>query len=500
MSSIYKLYIPTLFLLGLIGAELLGADWLIPHFELEQQEMVELSYHRGLWIFIWLLGSYSCQQLLNVFFWQKWISKSMGGEVPTLLINLSNVCIFAISVAGILGHVFEMSLTGFWTTSSVFGLIIGFALRNMILDLFTGLAVNIDRPYQIGDWIEVQQRTADMNVLGKVVEINWRSTRILTEENRLVVIPNSLLTTFVVVNLSSSGLETRFETSFTLDFSVPPGRAKRIIEAAARSLIYEEGFCRDKEPHVLLRETDTIGVHYLLRFWITPWQGVTPGQATSKVITRVVDHLTQAGVTLAYPKQDHYFAEMPIRHYDTRNHADSKIILSRLSLFSSMNDRELSQVSDKMRRRFFYKGDTLIKAGEEAESMFVIVEGLLEVRAKLSAAKSDVRINELLPGHFFGEMSMLTDEPRSATIVATTDTICYEIGKEDIREVFENRPEIIAMISETIAKRKVLNDAIKKEWSDREKREETDSISKSLVTRIFSSFKFKTSHQQDQTP
>jgi len=100
----------------------------------------------------------------------------------------------------IIGFVFKQALTGFWAASDVTTVILGFALRNRILDIFFGLAINIERPYKIVDWIEIHQRMATEKVIGEVLRISWRATHFKTEQNTIKVIPNSIMTTMVVIS------------------------------------------------------------------------------------------------------------------------------------------------------------------------------------------------------------------------------------------------------------------------------------------------------------
>jgi small-conductance mechanosensitive channel len=120
------------------------------------------------------------------------------GSASGLLVDLVGLGIYAVAVAAIVGWVFQQPLTGFWATSGVLGVVLGFALRDMVLDLFTGVAVNIDQPYRLADWIEL--RILGQAYVGRVVEMNWRTTCLETEEHNIVVVPNSLLAPAVVTN------------------------------------------------------------------------------------------------------------------------------------------------------------------------------------------------------------------------------------------------------------------------------------------------------------
>jgi small-conductance mechanosensitive channel len=109
---------------------------------------------------------------------------------------LTLILIFIVII--IIDFVFDQPLTGCWANSGITVLIIGFALRNMILDLFSGIAINIEKPYKIGDWMEIHHRMATEKVVGEVVKISWKAAHIRDENNSIVVVPNSILTTMVI--------------------------------------------------------------------------------------------------------------------------------------------------------------------------------------------------------------------------------------------------------------------------------------------------------------
>ena len=105
----------------------------------------------------------------------------------------------------------------------------------------------------------------------------------------------------------------------------------------------------------------------------------------------------------------------------------------------------------------FREGAVLIKCGETGDSMFILCEGLLDVRVALKEGQAESRVAMLQAGMFFGEMSVLTGEPRSATIIAATDALVFEISKDDIAALIRNRPELAETIAQAVTTRKLRN-------------------------------------------
>jgi len=414
-------------------------------------EILYYAIHIG----FWLATAVLLNRLLKIFLWEGIANRSFKGNVPKLLIDITSMLVYIIAATIIIGYVFKQPLTGLWATSGVVAIIIGFALRNIILDIFTGLAVNIERPYNIGDWIEIHQRTLEQNVTGQVLEVNWRATRLRTENDTIVIIPNSVMGISLVTNYWKSGSETRQESVFCIDYSVPSERVKRVLYAAATEANNQSGFVKRRQPEILIINTTELGVVYEIRYWINAWQIITPSKALHSVNSAVINHLRTAGISLAYPKQDIYHQDMPTRHYDAASLSDRKNIITGVELFSSLPEKEIESLANQMRYFTFKSGEPIVKSGDDGDSMYILVEGIADV---LIAENSKmVKISQLYPGQFFGEMSLLTGESRSADVIANTDLAVYQIKSVDLNKTFHEYPDFVEKISEIIVDRKYQN-------------------------------------------
>ena len=119
---------------------------------------------------------------------------------------------------------------------------------------------------------------------------------------------------------------------------------------------------------------------------------------------------------------------MPPRHLSFKT--DKKSLLSRIELFKDLDESELATLSDSVAQLSFNADDTIVKRGN-GTSMYILVEGLLNVFAPVSADGSEIKVAQITPGLFFGEMSLLTGEERSATVTCQTDAEVYEVTKEN---------------------------------------------------------------------
>lgn len=438
-----RLLIP-LALLGLFVALLLA----LPTWSGETREGLSTALDYAVRIGLILCLALVVDRLLAIFFWEGLVARSMAGQPPGLLRNLGTIFVFVIAVTVIVSVVFRKPLTGFWATSGVVGLFLGFALRNIIMDLFTGVAVNIDRPYTVGDWVHVQGRIPEQDITGQVVDINWRTTRLQTEEQTSVVLPNSLLGTMVVTNLFQPAHATRFDTEIVLDSTVPVDRARRILRGAVLSLSGSPGFV-DREPDILIDEVVERGVHKV-RYWIEPWEGTTPSRSEDLVQRALLAHLRQADLAPSLPKTV-FYSELSAREHDGLSLQDRSQLLRRVDLLASLDDDERSSLARRMRRVERASGQDLLSAGEDSTEMFILAEGLLEVISFRTGSPNRVAVIE--PGECVGEMSLFAGHARTATVRALTDIVAWEITTDDLQALFDEHVEVLEKVGDIVAAR-----------------------------------------------
>lgn len=455
------------------------------------QFRIILPYALG--IGIWMSLAYLVNRLLAIVIWNP-LSRRV--PVPRLLRDVTALLIYAIAVTGIVGLVFARPIGPFWAASGAGAIVIGLALRNVILDLFIGLAVNFDSAFQIGDVIMLAGGPS-----GRVVELNWRTTRLLTSEGNMVVIPNGKLGESIVTNLSRPDPTSEFEMSVFLDFDVPADRALRVLNAAVRSVTGKAGILDEPAPNARIRGIALQGVEYKIKYFQDPriaGPGGTaddhlkaPSKAQHEVWKAVLDQLNRAGFQPATPKQDVFHAARPQRQLDMRSLEDRVALLGRVELFQGLTVEERSQLSGQMVEHLFKDGATLIKRGDQGESMFILCEGLLDVRIPLKEGQPESRVAQLQAGMFFGEMSALTGEPRSATIVAATDALVFEISKDHIAALIRSRPELAETIAQAVTARKVRNSEAAAKAGAMALATEKTSMTAQLVGRMLSFFGLK---------
>jgi small-conductance mechanosensitive channel/CRP-like cAMP-binding protein len=439
----------------------------------------ELAVGYGLQVAFWFSIAFLLNRLVQMLVWDGFAKRRMGFSAPQLIRDLFSGTIYFLAFLGIVALTFHQSVGPIWTATGALSIVVGLALRNVILDFFVGIAINLERPFKIGDFVMLQQG----GFFGRVTEINWRTTRLETNEGNTVIVPNNRIGDMVLTNFSDPSPLAEFELIFSLDYAVPVGRALRVLHAGALAAVGTSGILADPEPKARIKGVTGIGIDYKVKYWVD-CSKAGPGKARHAVLYSVLDQLHQAGISLAYNKQDVFYAPMPQRQLDTDNKADRVRLLSRVELFSTLPDEELETLAREMRSHVVPQGTALITQGEAGSSMFILVEGLLNVSITFPGEASPVKVGQVQPGGFFGEMSLLTGEPRTATVTAATEVMAYEITFPQVEALFDRRPQLVPVLSQVIAARRLRNDAAFASASAEEQSNQRTALADQIVDRI----------------
>src|SRR5205807_1929913 len=213
-----------------------------------------------------------------------------------LLTDLVGLIAFGLAIFGIVGVVLHQPITGLIATSGALAAVIGLAAQRMIADIFSGLALSVERPFVVGDWLEISSGLA-----GKIIEANWRAVRLVTIEGRAVVVPNSVLANNNFVNVSAPQRYFRLRREICIDYSVPGERVLPILHAA---MIATPGVRIDPQPIVLIDETNDRGVVYSLNFWVSDYPEQFP--ISRDVVITALRFLDQAALVPAISEARHY--------------------------------------------------------------------------------------------------------------------------------------------------------------------------------------------------
>lgn len=364
-------------------------------------------------------------------------------QMPKLIKDVFSFVIYLAALALLLHRVFEIPVTGLVATTGAMGMVIGFALRDMISDVFSGIAINLDRTFKIGDVIKLRS-----GFTGIVQEINWRTTRLLSPEGITSVIPNGQISIMEVHIYNKPQRAWRADTDLHLDYSIPTERALRILNAAVRRV--DQSVNREL-ANVQLAGVDERGVCYRAYYWVQKLEDWMP--LRSQVIACLMEDLYHAGLTPVRPRQELFLGRMP--EYKLDPGQKSRMMLNRVPLLQQLEPDELEQLIAHVEPKVLPGGSRVVEEGDEGNSFFVVTEGLLHVLARKENRSRPILVGSIRAGECFGEFSLLTGERRSATVEAVTDCVIYEIQQGHIAAILEQRPQLARILSDLLAERRL---------------------------------------------
>jgi len=334
--------------------------------------------------------------------------------------------------------------------SGVVGVVVGLALRPIILDVFSGLSTNLESAFHIGDWISLEG--ADTTISGWVTQINWRTTHIRTRAGSVAVCPNSLLGTSVVMNHSRPYPLSRYSIRIKVPPEVAPEQVVPVLENALKATQdHPDGPSGGKKTDVLVTAVESSGVEYWLRFWIDPSRK-SYDTAIDLVSRSVVRHLRMAGIPLAVEREQMVISKFDEQAADPTTVRGRARLLLGMELFRGVEAGALEQLAERMVRRPVRMGEVLCAEGDEDTEMSIVLEGLFEVTVTRDGETREAEA--LQPGDFFGEMALLTGEPRSATVTARTDGLLFQITRDALGPFLESHPDAMGLLSDNLARRR----------------------------------------------
>jgi len=396
-------------------------------------------------VFWWLTLAGLAIRATEVLLWRGLFSEQ---AVPKLLKDVLGAAYFIIAVFGIVAFVFEQPVTGLLATSGVVAVVLGFALQNTLGDVFSGIALNMEHPYRQGDWIQL-----DSGFEGEVVEINWRATHLRSRMDTEIIQPNAGMATARIVNFHYPDNSYAFLVQVRLGYRVPPARAKAVLKAAALAC---ERVLVDPAPVPRILSFEESYVVYELKVWVENY-GEHPDHLNN-VLTRVWEHLRWADISVAYPQRDvHLYEQEEREEFQSLAVAD---LLSQIDLFASLQEDETMALAAQLEMRQVRAGQHIVEQGADGSSLYVIAEGLLEVRVRFDENDEERAVAKVGPGEFFGEMSLLTGAPRSASIVALTDAVIYKIEKIHLEPLLKARPRIAETLVDLLSQRQEATEAV----------------------------------------
>lgn len=390
-----------------------------------------------------------------------------SADTSSLITTVLSVVVYIIAFFLIFQSQFpNVQLAPVLTGSTIIGIVVGLALQDTLGNLFAGLAMQADQPFSVGDVVSLGGRGQ-----GVVEAVSWRGVKIRTFQNKLLVISNSILGRELIEVAPKANLNAR-SVFFNTLYTNSPAKTIAVVRDAVRNV---ENVSRKMRPNVRIKNLGENGIDWEVKYWLDDYRLFNDTDALIR--QRIWYAFQREGIDFAYPTRTVYMQDAVEPLDSAVTFATIADRLRGVSLFSPLASEEIISLANASTQRIFAPGEPIVKQGKEGESMYVVVSGFVKVQLRSNGFEKT--LTELGENDFFGEMSLLTGEPRSATVIASTEAEVLEIGKDALRPILEANSDLVELISERVAERKrELDDQFRTEISD------TSALKSGVMTSI----------------
>ena len=391
-------------------------------------------------------------RLLDQYFWRWYFEEKRKAPIPKFIREVTGLLVFVVAVLLVLQFGYSVRVPGLLAASGVVGIILGFALQDSLGNIIAGFALQFGRPFTVGDWLMVDNQHA------QAVEINWRSTRFVTNDAIQLDVPNQQIVRQTIVNYHGGGSVHAMRLEVGVDYDTPPNRVKDVL---ARATASAAGVLSNPPPSVFLRSFGESGVVYEVRFWLDDHR--LYNATADAVRTNIWYALRRQSIKIPYPiRQVQIERAKPFAstrdHGSERPRETTRELLARQPLFQGMSEEHLNTLVAHSPVHHYGRGETIIREKADGASMFVMVTG--EAAVNVLMEDQQTRVATLEDGDCFGEMSLLTGEKRSASVMAVNDCEVMEITKRTFGDIIARDADLLQRLSALLAQRQMANDGI----------------------------------------
>ncbi|CAG4889601.1 mechanosensitive ion channel family protein [Paraburkholderia saeva] len=328
--------------------------------------------------------------------------------------------VFLAATVASLAFVLDIPVGGLAATSGALAIVVGLAIQSTLSDVFAGIVLNTTEPYHLGDWVNID------DVEGRVTEMNWRATHLLTSRGNIVIVPNNVAAKAKIVN--NSRPSALHGVAITLEVS-PEERPSIVLAALNRALANASIVLGTPEPSAVVKSASVNSMHYEVMAYVDDRD--KKNAATNELYDLCHRHLYAAGVEL----RPLGVPAVPHAAVDPRQR-----LLMQVQLFNTLEGDELAALSARMSRHEYESGQVIVNADAQTDFLLIVESGVIAVEPASESGR--LPTHRLGPGDAIGEASVLAGLPVSAKLTARTAAVLYRLDKVDLTPVLQKRPEI----------------------------------------------------------
>jgi len=386
----------------------------------------------------WVVGMFSASltfliaRIFNQEFIHGYIERAWNVKVPGLIGDICSGIVIFIGGCLILSLVFKQNISALIVTGAGSAALLGFALKDFAVALATGIMLNFEDTFKVGDKVKIGEH------VGRVHQITWRNTVLLTDSLEAIYIPNVKISDAVVINLDLPNANTKQTLTFNIDYDVSVESAERILYAATLGAI---GVKFVSPPYVYARELTDSGVKYEIQYVITDYRDRK--SAEHAIIKSVLECMRVANITISTGASEEDRVKIANRSLDLYH------LVQQVKLFHRCSKEVWVSIGNELVPRRFKPGEIIVHAGQRKDAVFIVAEGMAS-RMMVDANDSLIK-QRFIATEFFGRQALFALMPQVATVTAEADALIYELSKESLQRLIELHPELIETFALTLA-------------------------------------------------
>jgi len=309
--------------------------------------------------------------------------------------------------------------------------VLGFALKEMLENLFTGMALDTEGAFHTGDWI----RLGDSDTVGRVYEKHWRSTKILTLQDETITIPNRLLGAEKILSYNKPRRPFAIKLRVGASYNDPPIKVKEVLRTI---LMREPRVVQDPEPRVRTVAYADFSIEYQMKFWIEDYAEMDT--IRDAIMTRIWYVFKSHGIQIPFPIRTlHHEQPAKLAVAIQTEVTEKRAFLDGLDFFNRhLAPRDFDFLAVNSLRRRYRPGEPVVQRNEIGDALYVVMDGFCE------AHLPDGRKPRIQAGRYFGEMALLGGRKRTVDVAAGENgAVVMRIDRHCMDVLFRAHPDLL---------------------------------------------------------
>jgi len=413
--------------------------------------------------------------------------RGLSFPLPKVLHGLILGVIYLAILFVILKDILHINITPFLATSAILTMILGLAFQGVLSNILAGMSLHFTQSFRKGDWIQVGPDE------GKVIDTNWRETRIQDRYSNIIVLPNNVVASEKITNFSLPLQESALTISVKASYEAPPTAVFKALLEAAHDV---PEVLAVPPPEAYLLSYDDLGISYLLKFWIKDFDRKYPIMAE---VGRLIWYkFKRNNIEIPVPLADKVGHVLrSIKEKETLPAEEKEREKNYLDLLNSsflrypqgkkagklmVSEEVIGSLAHSVKRVKYAPGEIIFKQGEKGEKCYLVSSG--KIRGEIvyeENGKKNKSVFVVKAGDILGEMSLFTGMPRTATGIVEEESELLEIRAENFTLLLEKNPELAEIIAEIVSLRNKKNQEFLKKIKELSEKDIKRSCSKRSV-------------------